>query len=222
MGRPGGYSELIRQRFQAGEGLREDEIAAQYGVSRSLLGIVKTSMIKKGATFRSEKEGTGVQAKSRFWMVRDMHPHFAEPVAPTPPLPLPTTGRPPGHIFKAVRERLLSGQELSEPEVKAEFHQASGAVRKVARSLEQSGYRFNKRRTEGGVVFYKLRSTPKLATAAPKPPRREQESYTPELPALGATLQVRGHLLTDEDETQLVLRNGSHTYLVRVVGVSPS
>lgn len=205
-------SAAIRRRLLAGETLDAAQVAEEYGVSRSLLSVVKGQMTKPKPKKKKKAPKKTPDTRST--------PQF------TP-------------AMEAVAEQLLAGERLDPKTVQAR-HGVNLKV--VLTDLERKGYlvkRTSAKREDGGgwVSLYRLdlpwlsaktpawvdeaNGMPDLPVASkelvPSTPKPKQATIpeVPDLPPLGTQVIIVLHSLDpDTGEYTVGMRNGRESWLV--------
>lgn len=228
-------SELIRQRWRAGEGLSNKQVMDEFGVSTGLLSQVKFAMEKAGHRFRTEigDDGTTV-----YTLVLDTPAALAElPGASnggaSEPAPAPTTDGTAPTLQDRVREifDLEPRKTHTIDEVAARIPDETR--KRVADAVYHLTSRFYLTRTEQGkyrratdaekraAERVKAQAKAKPAEAATPQsstptPVVELTAYgsDPTLPAFGSTIRVTGLLLDDDEKVLVRLQNGNRAWNV--------
>lgn len=180
----------IRRRMSAGEPLRSYEVATDYGVSRSLLGVIIQSLREEGATILKEREGIAF----RFTLTH-----------PTPDPALQSTWGKGANVSGPTQGPRAAGAPPREPRAKKERTDELRAKERERKRRLRESKRVAAHGTNG-VVRAALNGH---ANGTDHP-----------VPQLGESVQVFLLALNDDGRVSVGLRDSERTWLTTVDGFS--
>lgn len=230
-------SEIIRDRFRAGERLSAGAIAKEMGLSNGMVGVVRAQMEEQGYKFDSEQEG-----RSLVWWVAK-YPRGMEPSEPKPKASTNGSATASTNGSSSLRDRILAAfadvpdgtaltlDELTDKVGESRKRLGGNVPHLVNQGLLErpapSTYRLPAGAAQGAPTATIERERPAVANGAAEPkPAPQSITMDPivvplSTPQLGSTVLVKGlELDPTSGEVLIRLQNGEKSWTVTVVEAS--